>query len=217
MGGRTRIITIACAKGGAAKTTTAMLLAGSLAKRGLTVAVLDADNTGGATKWAETVEDAAFEAEAGGRTARRLPFAVTPINQALLDRRRVDARHPGAWVIIDTPPSDTGTIQKAIDIGDVTVIPTQTGAADLTLAGETYAACARAIVLLTRVKRRTRSARQAVEDLDSAGITRFDTLIPEREAIRAAYGTAVTDVAYAEAATELVDFMRGLERATEGE
>ena len=55
---RTRVVTVACAKGGVMKTTTSMQLAGHLARRmrhddePVNVVVLDSDNTGGATRWA---------------------------------------------------------------------------------------------------------------------------------------------------------------------
>ena len=217
----THIIPIACAKGGVTKTTTAMLLAASLHKRGLPVVVLDTDNTGGATKWEETVyeqnQTARQQAQNTGQTihAANLGFEVTPANQATMNRRRLQEKYPDTWIIIDTPPSDTGTIQKAIDIGDVTIIPTQTSAADLRLAGETYAAAPRSIILLTRVKANTKLARQAIKELDDAHITRFETLIPERESIRAAYGTATTDPQYASVAQELIDYISQLEQEQE--
>lgn len=217
----THIIPIACAKGGVTKTTTAMLLAASLHKRGLPVVVLDTDNTGGATKWEETVyeqnQTARRQAQNTGQTihAANLGFEVTPANQATMNRRRLQEKYPDTWIIIDTPPSDTGTIQKAIDIGDVTIIPTQTSAADLRLAGETYAAAPRSIILLTRVKAHTRLAKQAIKELDDAHITRFETLIPERESIRAAYGTATTDPQYASVAQELIDYIGQLEQEQE--
>lgn len=203
----TRIITVACAKGGTAKTTTSMMLACSLCRRGLQAVVLDADNTGGATKWAGAVDDMRMD----DPHAPVLPFDVVPVNQAVLDRRRLETRWAGMWIVIDTPPSDTGMIQKAMDVADVVVIPTQPGEADLRLAGETYAACRHGVVLLTRVRANTRSLRRAVDDLDSAHVTRFDTMVPERESIRGAYGRVTVDAWYAGVAGELVDFVNGLE------
>ena len=44
----TILVAVADIKGGVGKTTTAMLIAGCLARRGEHVTVLDADNTGGA-------------------------------------------------------------------------------------------------------------------------------------------------------------------------
>ena len=51
----TILVAVADIKGGVGKTTTAMLIAGCLARRGEHVTVLDADNTGGATLWDEYV------------------------------------------------------------------------------------------------------------------------------------------------------------------
>jgi chromosome partitioning protein len=46
------IITIASSKGGPGKTTLTQLIVGTLAAEGITVAALDADPTGGLSRWA---------------------------------------------------------------------------------------------------------------------------------------------------------------------
>lgn len=194
----TTIITVACAKGGCTKTTTSMMLAGLLARRGHQTAVLDADNTGGATKWAMYVLE----------NGEQLPFPVTAVNRVTLDRKLIERQYPDHWVFIDTPPSDTGTIQKAIDAADLTIIPTQPSIVDLRLAGETYEATPNAVVLLARVKPNTILTRDALAELDGAQIARFETVISEREEMKRIYGTTRVDLKeYSSVAQELIDLM----------
>lgn len=201
------IITIACAKGGCAKTTTTMQLAGILARWGYPTVVLDADNTGGATKWSmSATEDGTDPA-----------FPVTPVNKAMLDRKLIQRRNPDAWVFIDTPPSDTGTIQQAIDCADATIIPTQPSAMDLRLAGETYRATPNAVLLVTRAKRNTVLTKDTLAQLDDAHIARFETVVSDREDIKRMPGTNQLDMKeYSSVAQELIDFVKGLD-AEDGE
>lgn len=207
---RTRVVTVACAKGGVMKTTTSMQLAGHLARRmrhadePVNVVVLDSDNTGGATRWAMVAQEADMP----------LPFDVTPVNQVMLSRDWIERHYPNHWVIIDTPPSDTTVIQKAIDSADVTIIPTQPSGMDMMLAGETYAATPNSIVLLGRVKPRTRLTRETLQELDDNEITRFDTIISEREEIKRIVGTDKVDMKeYSGVTDELVDVFRQLEQS----
>lgn len=213
----TPIIAVACAKGGVAKTTTAMQVAGLLARWQWPVVLLDADNTGGATKWEQFVlaeaREIREENERNGtdREEPSLGFPIVPVNQPGLDRDQILERYPNHWVLIDTPPSDTTVIQKAIDAADVSIIPTQPSVQDLRLAGDTYAAARNGIVLLVRVKPRTRLFRQTVEELDSGNVTRFEHYISEREDIKAMAGTARLDLQeYSSVVDELVEFLKSV-------
>lgn len=198
----THIIAVACAKGGCTKTTTSMQLAGILHKQGYKTVVLDADNTGGATKWAMIA----------AKTGQPVSFPVTPVNKATLDRNLIRQQYPDSWVFIDTPPSDTGTIQLAIDCADVTIIPAQPSVMDLQLAGDTYRATPNAVVLLTRVRHNTILTTGTLQELDDSGITRFDTTIKEKEAIKRMAGTSETDkLDYPDVARELVEYVNSLE------
>lgn len=192
------IITVAIIKGGSGKTTTSMEIAGALARRGEHVTVLDADNTGGATLWEEYVL----------QSGDQLNFEVVPANMATLNNvERIRAKYDG-YVIIDTPPSDVGIMQAAIDCADVTVIPCQPSISDLTHAGKTFMACKDGIVLMTRVKPRTKLARNAIAELDQQEIPRFETVITEREAIKNMYGTTTVDkVEYSSVVQELLDYL----------
>lgn len=198
----TIIIAVGCAKGGVAKTTTAMQLAGLLTRWGRHAVVLDADNTGGATKWAMTAMD----------NSDSLEFPVSPVNQVTLNRELIQRQYPDTWVIIDTPPSDTGVIQLAFNAADVIIIPTQPSMMDLRLAAETYRAVSSdsrtAIVLVTRAKLNTRLTNETKEQLDGLEVTRFETVIRDREAVKGMAGTSQLDMEdYSSVAHELIEFV----------
>ena len=108
-----------------------------------------------------------------------------------------------------TPPSDAGTVQTALQAADVSIIPCQPSISDLSHAGKTYAAARNGIILLTRVKARTKLARDAVKQLDDLEATRFETVIHEREAIKNLYGTNQIDNRdYTSVTQELIDLVK---------
>lgn len=206
------IITSAIIKGGSAKTTTSMAIAALLARRGQRVIVLDSDNTGGATLWEDYVQQENERRHDKNPDAKpyELGFEVIPVNEAILNNpQRLRAKYADYdWIIIDTPPSDAGVMQAAINAADVTIIPCQPSVSDLTHAGKTFAACRNGIVLLTRVKARTKLAKDAIAELDAEGVPRFETVISEREAIKKLYGTNDVDNAeYASVVQELIDYL----------
>ena len=86
-------VALANAKGGVAKTTSCIYLAAVLARRGIEVAVYDADPQSSASLWAAAAEQAGDP----------LPFDVLPANMATLAHLGGD---PAAreWSIIDAPP-----------------------------------------------------------------------------------------------------------------
>lgn len=217
IGDDTLIVTVGDIKGGVAKTTTAMELAMGLARRGEQVVVLDTDNTGGATLWQryaiEAEQDRKARAEAAGRRyePRSLGFEVKPANEAAIGDRDAIEREYKGWVIIDTPPSGTSTMNTAIDVADIVIIPSQPSISDLTHAGRTYRAARNGIVLLTRAKPRTRLYKDAVEWLDEGQVTRFETCINEREAVKRMYGTMDYDRSeYDSVVNELIDYVRAM-------
>lgn len=146
-----------------------------------------------------------------GQSGRGTIHARIPCSANQRSRIEQSGTHPGkysGWVIIDTPPSDAGVVQAAINAGDVVIIPCQPSVSDLTHAGRTYAAARNGIVLLTRVKPRTKLARNSISELDEEGIARFETVITEREAVKNMYGTTEIDnKEYSSVVQELIDYL----------
>lgn len=191
------------------KTTTSLQLAGQIARRETrngnpnAVVVLDEDNTGGATKWAMIAEE----------NDMPLPFPVETINPAILTREYIEKKYAGKWVFIDTPPSDVNVMQKAIACADLTIIPTQPSMADMLLASETYLAVPQSLVLLGRVKPRTRLTRETLEELDREHVPRFETTVSEREEIKRMVGTNRVDMKeFSGVADELEDVFKQIEQ-----
>jgi chromosome partitioning protein len=192
----THVVTFANGKGGTGKTTSVMLGAGILTKRGESVAVLDMDPSGGATEWA-------YKAEASGNP---MPFEVRSANIKELQRVRQGGTD---WVFIDTPPLQAEIIQAAMDAADLVVLPTQPSDLDLARALETIRSIdlTTFAVLATRVNPQTRQWRDFNKRLDDEKIGRLDAWINAREDIKRAVGTPSIphDTGYPEAINEIVE------------
>ena len=110
-----KIIAVANQKGGSGKTTVSMQLAGTIARRGNKVLVVDADPQGTATRWAASAEDEhSFPASVVGLSAanekvhREVKKFVTDYN----------------YIIIDCPPAaDSPVPQSALLIADLVLVP----------------------------------------------------------------------------------------------
>lgn len=110
-----KIIAVANQKGGSGKTTVSMQLAGTIARRGNKVLVVDADPQGTATRWAASAEDEhPFPASVVGLSAanekvhREVKKFVTDYN----------------YIIIDCPPAaDSPVPQSALLIADLVLVP----------------------------------------------------------------------------------------------
>lgn len=187
-------------KGGVGKTVTAMFLASALSERG-TVVVLDADPQGSASEWA-------LRAEEDGTP---LPFEVRSVNRVQLKR----ASDPAAdYVVIDTGPGDPAIINDALATADLAIIPATPSAMDMARTWSTEAEASRVVdtyVLLVQVDSRTRSAREAQDVLQDAGVGYFETVIPRREAIRQSFGTrpGAQKYGYDQVVKELMEVANG--------
>jgi chromosome partitioning protein len=191
-------ITFANTKGGAAKTTSALMFAGILTARGEKVEVRDTDPSGGATDWKKMAQ----------KNGTPLPFLVHSANMKEVDEPPVS---DADWVLIDTPPLQAEIIQAAISAADLVIITTQPSKLDVTRALETAEAVDKPMtVLVTRVDDRTVEWRQCEKRIKEAGLSRLDSYIKARESIKRAIGTNTipADSGYKEAVDEVMAAFR---------
>lgn len=178
------IIATAGRKGGSGKTTAAVNLAAFMARVWPRVLLVDADEVGGASGWADRAENAGFSYTTESDPARlaHLPTA-------------------SGWdvVVVDTPTGSVGA-RTAAEVAHLVVTPTPPGDLDiralvatvyrdLTPAGADYR------VLLSRAHpRRLGEAAQASQALTEAGIPTLATVVREYQAHRdaAAAGSPIT-------------------------
>src|SRR5690625_1740846 len=177
---QTTLITIANTKGGSGKTTSTICIATALAGQ-FTVEVWDADPQGSATDWADLADE----------TDTPLPFNVEVLNAKRLNKQR--QKTTADYVLIDTPPGDRETIDNAIAIADLVILPTASTAMDLERTIKTAGGIPPAtmrVALITRTNKQTRSYRDAMEFLQSDDdLAVFSTGITNLEAIHHSYGT----------------------------
>jgi chromosome partitioning protein len=110
-----KIIAVCNQKGGPGKTTLTMQLAGTLARRGYKVLVVDADPQGSATRWAASAEDdAPYPASVVGLSA-----AGAKVHREV--KKFVDDYQ---FIVIDCPPAaDSPVPQSALLISDLALVP----------------------------------------------------------------------------------------------
>lgn len=178
------VIAFANPKGGSGKTTSALLLAGELAARGASVAIVDADPERWVSQW-------------GALPGK--PENVTIIGDVsedtivdLVD----DAAAANQFVIIDLEGTASLMVASAIGMSDLVIIPTQGASMDAKGASKTIklirnqARLAKReipyAVLLTRVSAAvtSRSLKNVRDQLDQGNIEVFASSIVERAAYR---------------------------------
>jgi len=177
-------ISFANPKGGAGKTTSALLLATELAGRGAEVVVIDADPERWISQW-------------GALPGR--PQGLTVVGDVTEDTivDRIEAAAEAAqFVIVDLEGTASLMVANAIGMSDLVVIPTQGASMDAKGAAKTLKLirnqermARRPIphgVLFTRTSAAvaSRALRNVREQLDRAGIAVFETPIVERAAYR---------------------------------
>ena len=159
------IITIASSKGGPGKTTLAELIVGTLACEGKSVVALDADPTGGLTRWAtQLYEGPPFSCH---HEAEDAPLA------RLIHRVAQEAE----VIVVDTAGFGNRAATVAMTAADAVLIPMVPGEGDVTEAARTVelvggiASAARreipARVVLNRVRAATALSRHALSEAAS--------------------------------------------------
>ncbi|MEG7318533.1 ParA family protein [Bifidobacterium breve] len=172
-------VALANAKGGVAKTTSCIYLAAVLARRGIEVAVYDADPQSSASLWAAAAEQAGDP----------LPFDVLPANMATLAHLG-GAPATKEWSIIDAPPQGP-LLDKTLAVADFVILPTSDSPMDLQQAWDTLDRArhaTRAALLPVRVEANTNAWAQTLATLEQTDTARFDTFIAKRQPIKTSLG-----------------------------
>jgi chromosome partitioning protein len=180
-------IVFASPKGGAGKSTSAVLLATELAEHGTTVTIIDADPNKPVSAWAK-------------RPGK--PDTLTVVadvsEDSIIDAIE-DAATRSAFVIVDLEGTASMTVGYAISRADLTIIPTQGSQLDaaeavkaIKLVRRQERAFNRTIplaVLFTRTSAaiRPRSLQSIEAELLANKVPMFDTQIHERDAYRAIF------------------------------
>lgn len=187
-------ITIANAKGGVAKTTTAIYLAAAATMRGLDARVLDADPQSSASLWADLADD----------NHDPLPFDVAPANLSTLGRLRPEA---GEWCFVDAPPSGR-VLEKAVEVADFVIVPTSDSPIDLQQAWATLQAVdgkVPAAALLVRAEIGTTAFKDTMAALENNDTPRFEAVVHKRQEIKKSLGWNPTKLyEYGDVLTELI-------------
>lgn len=178
------IISFANPKGGAGKTTSALLLAGELAGRGAKITIIDADPERWITQWAQLP---------GKPESINI---ISEVNEDNIVDHIETASTVAQFVIIDLEGTASLLVANAIGMSDLVIIPTQGASMDARGAAKTIRLIRnqermtrRSIlhsVLLTRTSAAitSRALRNVRAQLDQAGIDVFSTAIVERAAYR---------------------------------
>lgn len=203
-------LSFANAKGGAGKTTAALLLAAELAERGNTVSIIDADPQRWITQWAEMRRDRAKDRD--GSESKDIPGnsiipdisiidEVTPASIASVVREESEHRD---YIIVDLEGTMSPLVTNAVSVSDMVLIPIQGCAMDARGGGKILDLIAglqreegrsiRHSVILTRINAAvtTRALRAVRDHLLANSIDVLSTSIVERTAYRDIFETGAT-------------------------
>lgn len=182
------IIAFVSTKGGAGKTTSALVLADQLA-RSADVTIIDADPNHPIKNWTK-----------GDAMPKRLHVVADVDEQNIVDRI-LEAAARTAFVIVDLEGTASTIVLKAVSQADFVIVPTQGSQLDAEQAGRSFGVIRQQeqmmqrrvpgyrlpySVLLTRTNSviRTRTLSHIEKGLIAAGVPVFNTELNEREAFR---------------------------------
>jgi chromosome partitioning protein len=189
-------IVFASPKGGAGKSTSAVILASELARKGIAIVIIDADPNRPVTAWAR---------RPGKPTTLEVIADVT--EETVIDAiEKAAARVP--FVIVDLEGTASMTVAYAISRADLVIIPSQGSQLDaaeavkaVRLIRQQEKAFARRIpyaVLFTRTSAaiRPRTLQHIRAEFEAHGVPALETQMHEREAYRAvfSFGGTVDDL-----------------------
>lgn len=211
------VIAFANPKGGAGKTTTALLLATELAQRGAHVTIIDADPERWISQWAKLPSK---------------PEYVTIVSDVTEDSV-VDAIEVAAqstqFVVVDLEGTASLMVSNAIGMADLVVIPIQGSSMDAKGGAKTIRLIrnqeklarrriAHAVVLTrTGAAVTSRALRNVQEQLQAGGIEMFATTIVERAAFRDLFDYGGTLTSLSPSTTSNLDKARANAREFAGE
>jgi chromosome partitioning protein len=204
-----KIIAVCNQKGGSGKTTLSMQLAGSLARRGGRVLVVDADPQGTATRWAASADDdKPFPASVVGLSA-----ASTKVHREV--KKFVEDYR---YIIIDCPPAaDSPVPQSALLVADLALVPVIPSPLDMWAAVGIREVIGnvsdineelRSRLVINQLQPNTTLAKEAMEVFPEFGIDLCQTYMHQRQVYRqsAVFGQTVHDFgSKAAAAVEELD------------
>lgn len=193
------IVAVANPKGGAGKSTTALLIATDLASRGLPICVVDADPNQPIVDWkTKGKSTCAIEVIGGVREDTIMD---------IIERQTQDK----AFVFVDLEGTASLLVSRAIAYADFVIIPIQASAVDVRQAQKAISAVrseeriaqrinrSRSIphrVLLTRTPAPGAPVsllqRQLENEIGGSGIPRFKTMLAERQAFKAVFSERLT-------------------------
>jgi chromosome partitioning protein len=180
-------ISFASSKGGAGKSTSAVLLATELAQRGTSVIVIDADPNQPVLRWSRKPGKPENLAVIGGITEETLIDVID------------EAARKAAFVIVDLEGTASVMVAHAMTRSDLVIIPTKGSELDaieaikvIQFVGRQERAYHRRIpyaVLFTQTNPavRPRTLRSLEADMLNQGIAAFGTSLHERDAYRAIF------------------------------
>ena len=180
-------ITFASSKGGAGKSTSAVLLATELAGRGASVTIIDADPNQPVSRWSRKPGCPA-----------KLTVVSSVTEETLIDAIDVAARKT-AFVIVDLEGTASLMVAQAMSRADLVVIPTKGSELDaieaikvIKFIGRQEKAYKKTIpfaVLFTQTNPavRPRTLKSLEHDMLRQGIPLFGTALHERDAFRAIF------------------------------
>ena len=181
------VIVFASPKGGAGKTTAAVVLASEIARKGAAVIMVDGDPRKRVTRWAGK-----------GGAPENLTVVSQVSEETIIDEIERHAQ-TAPFVIVDLEGTASLMVAYAISRADLVVVPSQGSQMDaedaidaIRLVRKQERAFGRKIpfvVLLTKTSAaiRPRTLRHIVAQLDEAGIPRLSTELIERDAFKAIF------------------------------
>ena len=189
-------ISFASSKGGAGKSTSAVLLASELASRGASVMIIDADPNQPVSRWSR---------KPGRPEKLTVISAVT--EETLIDAID-DAARKATFVIVDLEGTASLMVAQAVSRADLVIIPTKGSELDaieaikvIKFIGRQEKAFNKRIpfaVLFTQTNPavRPRTLKSLEQDMLAQGIPLFGTALHERDAFRAifSFGGTLSDL-----------------------